>query len=76
METVLKKFRTELMEIVLILVPASLLLALVAILGFIWAVKRGQFQDLRTPAMRILFDEEPPTTGSEEEEPGKSLINR
>jgi cbb3-type cytochrome oxidase maturation protein len=46
------------MEIVLILVPASLLLGLVAILGFIWAVKRGQLDDMQTPAMRIFDDEQ------------------
>lgn len=45
------------------LLPLSLLLALVGILGYLWAARRGQFDDLDTPPMRILFEEE-----SEEEE--------
>jgi cbb3-type cytochrome oxidase maturation protein len=44
------------MNILLVLVPLSLLL-LVAILGaFAWAVRTGQFDDLDTPALDILHD--------------------
>jgi len=30
-----------------------------AVALFVWAVRKGQFDDLETPAMRILFDDEP-----------------
>jgi len=39
------------------LVPAALLLGLGFLFGFIWAAKAGQYDDLETPAVRILFDE-------------------
>ena len=38
--------------------PWLVVLAAVAVLAFIWAVKRGQFDDLDTPAVRILHDDE------------------
>ena len=46
------------MGIVIVLLPLSLLLAGVALIGFFWGVKRGQFEDLDTPARRIILDEE------------------
>ncbi len=46
------------MSIVYLLVPAALLLALVGLIGFIWSVKKGQYDDLDTPARRILFEDE------------------
>ena len=45
------------MSILLFLILASLGLALSALLGFIWAVKTGQFEDTCTPSMRLLIDE-------------------
>ncbi|MES2859084.1 MAG: cbb3-type cytochrome oxidase assembly protein CcoS [Pseudomonadota bacterium] len=47
------------MNILLLLVPISLLLLGVAVWAFGWAVKRGQFDDLDTPALDILRDERP-----------------
>ena len=38
----------------LILIPLSLVLLLAAIWAFAWAVRRGQFDDLDTPALDIL----------------------
>ncbi len=46
------------MTLVYFLVPAALLLGLVFLGGFIWAVRRGQFDDLETPALRMLLEEE------------------
>jgi cbb3-type cytochrome oxidase maturation protein len=46
------------MSVIYILLPAAGVLAAVAVLAFIWAVKRGQFDDLDTPAVRILHDDE------------------
>jgi cbb3-type cytochrome oxidase maturation protein len=52
------------MNILLLLVPLSLMLLLLAIGAFVWAVKRGQFDDLDTPALGILADDhEPPKSG-------------
>lgn len=46
------------MNILLALIPISLLLLGAAVWAFAWAVKRGQFDDLDTPALDILADED------------------
>lgn len=46
------------MEIIYLLLPASLFLALIGLGAFIWASWSGQFDDLDTPARRMLFDDE------------------
>ncbi|HZX77095.1 cbb3-type cytochrome oxidase assembly protein CcoS [Lysobacter sp.] len=45
------------MNILLLLVPISLALLGIAIWAFVWAVRRGQFDDLDTPAIDILRDD-------------------
>jgi len=47
------------LNILFLLIPASLVLACVALLLFIWAIRSGQFDDLETPAIRMLFDDAP-----------------
>ena len=49
------------MIILLLLIPLSLMLLVVAIWAFVWAVRRGQFDDLDTPAIAILRDDDAPT---------------
>ena len=46
------------MSVILILILASLAVALAFLAGFIWAVRSGQFEDTCTPAMRILSEDE------------------
>ena len=45
------------MSVIVILILASLAVALAFLAGFIWAVKAGQFEDTCTPAMRILGED-------------------
>ncbi|MBT8143514.1 MAG: cbb3-type cytochrome oxidase assembly protein CcoS [Gammaproteobacteria bacterium] len=45
------------MNIVFVLIPVGLVLVAVAIATFFWAVRDGQFDDLETPAKRILDDD-------------------
>jgi cbb3-type cytochrome oxidase maturation protein len=40
------------------MIPAALFLAALGIGAFIIAVKRGQFDDLDTPALRAVFDDD------------------
>lgn len=54
------------MSILLLLVPLALMLLIVAIVAFAWAVRGGQFEDLETPALSILADDDAPT----KQEPG------
>ena len=44
------------MNILLMLLPISLVLLGLAIAAFAWAVRKGQFDDLDTPALDILDD--------------------
>lgn len=57
------------MNILLALVPLSALLVGFAIWAFVWAVRRGQFDDLDTPALSILTDEDAPTTTTKRSQP-------
>ena len=45
------------MEVITILIPLALLLALFFIVGFIWMTVKGQYDDLETPAMRMLLED-------------------
>src|SRR5262245_28380477 len=47
------------LEVLYVLIPVSVLLALGALVLFLWAIQSGQFDDLETPAIRILFDDAP-----------------
>jgi cbb3-type cytochrome oxidase maturation protein len=45
------------MEVIYMLIGFSLLVALIFLGLFIWAVRSGQFDDQYTPSMRVLFDQ-------------------
>jgi cbb3-type cytochrome oxidase maturation protein len=49
------------MEAIFVLLPLAVLIAAIAVGFFVWAARTGQFDDLETPAIRILFDDEEPT---------------
>lgn len=44
------------MESLYLLIPIALVLVILAVAIFFWAVKSGQFEDLDTEGKRILFD--------------------
>jgi len=46
------------MAVIFILLPLALLFSAAALLVFVWAATSGQFDDLSTPAVRILHDDE------------------
>jgi len=46
------------MNIFYLLIGVSLFAALIFLGAFIWAVKNGQFDDSKTPSIRILFDDD------------------
>ncbi|HKL53401.1 MAG TPA: cbb3-type cytochrome oxidase assembly protein CcoS [Wenzhouxiangellaceae bacterium] len=46
------------MKIIYVLIPLSLMLLGLAVWAFFWAVRNDQFDDLDTPAMDILDDDE------------------
>ena len=48
------------MDSLLILVPAALLLGLLALAAFLWALRNGQFDDLEGAAWRAISDDDLP----------------
>jgi cbb3-type cytochrome oxidase maturation protein len=44
------------MSVIIVLIGFSLLVAVVFLFAFLWAVKNGQYEDRYTPSVRILFD--------------------
>jgi cbb3-type cytochrome oxidase maturation protein len=48
------------MHILFLLIGISLVLALGFLGAFFWSVRRGQQDDLYTPGLRVLIDDEPP----------------
>lgn len=44
------------MSVILILVLASLTIAIGFLIAFIWSVKNNQFEDDYTPSVRMLFE--------------------
>jgi cbb3-type cytochrome oxidase maturation protein len=50
--------RVNRVSVLLVMIPAALVLAGLGIFAFVIAAKRGQFDDLDTPALRAVFDED------------------
>ena len=47
------------MEILVFLVPLALMLGLIGLTGFLWALKNGQYDDLEGAGWRAIADDEP-----------------
>ncbi|MDO7850435.1 cbb3-type cytochrome oxidase assembly protein CcoS [Hymenobacter convexus] len=45
------------MTIIFLLISISLVVALLFLGAFLWAVRSGQYEDTYTPAVRMLFEE-------------------
>ena len=48
------------MDIIYFLIGCSIVIALVFLTAFFWATKTGQNDDMQTPAIRILFEDDKP----------------
>jgi cbb3-type cytochrome oxidase maturation protein len=59
------------MEILYLLIPIAIALLALIVALFFWAVKSGQFEDLDSPAWRILMDDEPPPGSGSNNAPGR-----
>lgn len=46
------------MTILYLLVPVAFILALAGVGAFFWSVQNGQYDDVETPAIRVLLDDE------------------
>lgn len=45
------------MSVLYIALPVALIIALIAVIVFVLQVRNGQFDDLDTPPLRVLFDD-------------------
>lgn len=61
------------MTIIYYLIPLGIVLLAVAVGAFFWAVRSGQFDDMDTPAWRILLDDD---SAPPDESGYKSIENR
>ena len=50
------------MSVIFVVLPLALVLVGVAVAAYVWAAKRGQFDDLDTPALRMLHDDDATTS--------------
>lgn len=48
------------MEVLYLLIPIAILLVLIIVVVFLWAIRSGQFDDLEGPAHQILMDDDDP----------------
>lgn len=46
------------MSVLFIVVPLALIVVLVAVVAYVWSARGGQFDDLDTPPVRMLHDDE------------------
>lgn len=63
------------MNIIFILIPLGLILLLIAVAAFFWAVRSGQYDDLESPGWKILYDDDqapPSNPGAADHVPGKN----
>jgi len=47
------------MSVLYLLVPLALLLVAGFVAAYVWSSRNGQFDDLKTPALRVLIDDRP-----------------
>lgn len=55
------------MSVLYIMIPIAFILAGLAVVGFIVAARSGQFDDVDTPASRMLFEDSPAVEKNSEE---------
>ncbi len=64
------------MSVIIILVIVGIVVAGLFLGGFIWAVKSGQYDDMYSPSVRILFDNNSDTTSESKTEESKKAITK
>ena len=57
------------MSVIYGLIPGMIILGLVSVLVFFWAVKNGQYDDMEGPAHRILDDDDIDSPNEHKDQP-------
>lgn len=50
------------MTVMYLLIAFSLIIATGFVLAFVWAIRSGQYDDKYTPSIRVLFDDDKPSS--------------
>jgi len=58
------------MDIIYLLIPIALFLAVLVAAVFFWSIRSGQFDDMEGPAHRILMDDDRPRTEQKKPDSG------
>ena len=58
------------MDILLLLIPLSVVLVFLIGLFFWWSIRNGQFEDMEGPAYKILMDDDRPQTKNQADTEG------
>lgn len=45
------------MSVIFLVLPLALAIVALAVVAFVWAARRGQYDDLETPAIRAVQDD-------------------
>jgi len=45
-------------SVLYVVVPLALVIVAIALAGYLWAVRSGQMDDLETPGIRVILDDE------------------
>lgn len=64
------------MEVVYITIGVSIIIAIIFFIAFIKSVKSGQYDDIYTPSVRMLFDDELVTDKKKAKTKTKQTINK
>jgi cbb3-type cytochrome oxidase maturation protein len=62
------------MSVIIILLAASITVAALFLIAFLWSVRTGQFEDDYSPASRILFDDKPSDSTRQYIQPKESSL--
>jgi cbb3-type cytochrome oxidase maturation protein len=59
------------MNLLYLILPLALAIVAGFVAAFIWAARKGQFDDLETPAMRMLFEDVKTVDENTDEDPSE-----
>lgn len=62
------------MEIILVLIFFSIVIAGSFLIAFFWAVRSGQFEDQYTPSVRMLFEDVKQTVSEPEKNQNNNIL--
>ena len=64
------------MDIIYLLLPVALVIVVIIVWVFMWAVKSDQFDDLEGPAYKILMDDDKPAGKSDRDSASKDNASK